>query len=164
MTSNAIYLCQHGDALASEVDPDRPLSEQGVADISAMSAALEGKVQIQTIVHSGKTRARQTAELFGKKLAPEAEIKIEAGLNPNDPAEPCAAKIAARPTSIMVVSHLPFVGKLACRLLTKNDGDILAFEPGAVAALSRDANGNSWRLEWMLTPALLSSRSGSNGG
>jgi phosphohistidine phosphatase len=156
MTSRLLCLCQHGDALASEVDPDRPLSERGTADVNNMAAALSARVEIQTVIHSGKTRARQTAGIFHEKLAPEASIQSESGLAPNDDVGDFILRFGTRDTNLMVVSHLPFVGKLASRLLGQEERDILAFQPGAVAALIRGGNDEEWLLAWMLTPELLS--------
>lgn len=150
-----LYLCQHGDAVAKDVDPDRPLSDRGAADIGNMAGALNGSIEIDAIVHSGKTRARQTAELFHERLAPNAPVHADAGLGPTDPVEDFVGRLASGEAALMVVGHMPFVGRLASYLLGQGERDILQFQPGTVAALSRGADGD-WLLAWMLTPALVS--------
>jgi len=155
MKSIMLYLCQHGEALAKEVDPGRPLSDQGTTDVCNMANALGGKVGPGAIVHSGKTRARQTAELFHERLSPQAAIDAESGLGPKDPVEDFAATLDGRDGDTMVVGHMPFVSELASYLLGRPGVQILAFEPGAVAALRRGESGE-WMLAWMLTPALAS--------
>lgn len=148
-----LYLCQHGEALTKDVDPDRPISERGVTDVCNIANTLGDTVQVQTIVHSGKTRARQTAELLHERLAPEAPIQAEPGLGANDPVEDFAAGLATRESGLMVVGHMPFVGHLASHLLGESGRSLLAFQPGTVAALGRDEHG-AWMLSWMLTPEL----------
>ena len=154
MAPMVLYLCQHGDAVAKDVDPDRPLSERGTTDVCNVANALSGSIDTAAIVHSGKTRARQTAELLHERLAPDATIQAEDGLGPGDQVETFAEKLAARGTNLLVAGHMPFVSRLASCLIGI-DRDVLAFQPGTVAALSRDAEG-CWTLAWMLTPELAS--------
>lgn len=152
MAPMILYLCQHGDALAKDVDPDRPLSERGTTDVCNVANTLSGHITAAAIVHSGKTRARQTAELLHERLAPQAAIRPEDGLGPNDPAEVFAEKLGSCDTDLLVAGHMPFVGRLASRLIGVQH-DVLAFRPGTIAALSRDSAGD-WTLAWMLTPEL----------
>ena len=65
-----LYLVQHGEATSEEEDPERPLTERGVVDVHrvARKAAEAGIVTAVRVVHSGKTRARQTAEAWGQAL------------------------------------------------------------------------------------------------
>lgn len=150
------YVCQHGDALAKEVDPDRPLSERGTADVCNVASMLSGSVAIGGVIHSGKTRARQTAELLHERLAPDVSIGEAPGIGPNDPVEDFAAKLASHAGNVLMVGHMPFVSRLASHLLcgpaAGADRSVLAFRPGAVAAL--EAEDDEWRLAWMVTPAL----------
>ena len=56
-----IYLVQHGECLAKEIDPNRGLSSEGKATtIQVANIALEAGIKITTIFHSGKLRAKQT--------------------------------------------------------------------------------------------------------
>lgn len=156
MSPMVLYLCQHGDAVPKDVDPDRPLSERGVADVCDVANVLSGGVVIDAIIHSRKTRARQTAELFHERLAPDVPIREEVGLGPTDPVEELAGRLASGDGGIMLVGHLPFVSRLASHLLMQTGGDdILGFQPGSVAALTRNSDGH-WLVAWMLTPALVS--------
>ena len=55
--------------LPKEVDPDRPLSDQGWEDIRNTAAfASRAGVRVDTVWHSGKTRARQTAQALAEAL------------------------------------------------------------------------------------------------
>ena len=80
-----LYLVQHGDAVAKDVDPDRPLSDQGRADIQRLAEWLANQhVQVAQILHSGKRRAIETAELLRPLLESPDQIFEGQGLAPND--------------------------------------------------------------------------------
>ena len=60
-----LYLVQHGEACAEDVDPERPLTAQGRADVERLAAFLQqAGIQVGRVIHSGKLRAEQTAEPF----------------------------------------------------------------------------------------------------
>jgi phosphohistidine phosphatase len=70
------------------------------------------------ITHSGKLRAQQTAELLAKACSPDHGVEAGAGLSPNDPVKPVARMVASLSVDTMLVGHLPFMGRLARRLVT----------------------------------------------
>ncbi len=154
-----LYLVQHGEALAKAVDPDRPLSERGRADVGRLAGFLErAGVRAARVIHSGKARARQTADLLARAMAPAGVGEVHAGLGPNDPPDAFAAEARAWSDDVVVVGHLPFMGKLAARLVTGRDEvDAVAFQPGAMVCLERaeGAEGAAWTIAWMLCPELL---------
>ena len=50
-----LYLVQHGEACAKEIDPERPLTEQGQADIDRLAVFLKAAgIQVERVIHSGK--------------------------------------------------------------------------------------------------------------
>ena len=64
-----IYLVQHGLSLPKDEDRERGLSEAGIADVKRIAAVAKGyRVPVASIFHSGKKRARQTAEIFASAL------------------------------------------------------------------------------------------------
>jgi phosphohistidine phosphatase len=150
-----LYLAQHGDSLPEQVNPERPLSEQGQEDIRRLAEFIaRAGVRVRRIYHSGKLRARQTAELLGAHLAPGAAIEATSGLNPNDPVEPFANQIRTWTKDALLVGHLPFMGRLVTRLVCRaEDSQVAAFQPGSLACLERDADGH-WAVAWMLRPEL----------
>jgi phosphohistidine phosphatase len=83
-----IYLVPHAVAVGPEEDPQRPLSVAGRtnADRLALLAAERG-VKPAVIWHSGKLRARQTAEAFWRACNPLAEFVAIGGLRPEDAPE-----------------------------------------------------------------------------
>ena len=111
-----LYLVQHGDAVPEQVDPQRPLSATGRREVEAIGRLLASAgVRLTRVVHSGKLRAEQTAELLAMACAPDHGVEASAGLSPNDPVKPVARTIASRPMDTMLVGHLPFMARLAGR-------------------------------------------------
>ena len=151
-----LYLVQHGDSLPKEADPDRSLSEKGRADVTQLAAFLKGRVRAARVIHSGKTRARQTAELLAAAIAPDQKIEVLSGISPMDPTEPVAEQVQHWNEDTLIVGHLPFMGKLVARLVHgAEEPGIVAYQPGSVACLERSDDGR-WTVVWMLRPELLS--------
>jgi len=146
-----LYLIQHGEAVSKEVDADRPLSEAGSSDIKQLAATLARmKVAPARILHSGKTRARQSAEGIAIALGRRAEVSE--GLAPMDALAATLACLQDWPDDTVLVGHQPFMGKLASSLLPGDADDaMVAFVPGTVLCLQR-GEGGSWQLEFMLPP------------
>ena len=149
-----LYLVQHADALAEDIDPSRPLSERGRTDAERIAALVGGHLRgLSRILHSGKTRARQTAEILAREIG-GAAIEQAHGLNPLDDPEAFAHHIDASDDDVMLVGHLPFMGRLVSRLLTRDaEAGVVAFQPGTVLCLEGD--DGTWRLAWMVRPELL---------
>ena len=151
-----IYLTQHGLAVPKDIDPDRPLSEQGREDVRRLAEFLDkAGIQVGQVLHSGKTRAEQTAEILAEALLPDGQPQAHAGLGPKDPLEKVSPEIAFWSVDTLIVGHLPYLGRLASLLLASDpDRPLLAFQPGTMACLEKDAEGH-WVLAWMVRPELL---------
>ncbi len=154
-----LYLFQHGEAVPEEVDPTRPLSEAGKLDVERLAWFLaERDITLSRVIHSGKLRARQTAELIASVLSPDAPVEAHAGLDPNDPTEPFAHEVSGWTQDALVVGHLPFMGRLVARLVTgEEEASVVTFQPGSVVCLER-AEAGDWSVAWMLRPELLAKR------
>ena len=152
-----LYLVQHGDAVPEQLDPERPLSAAGRREVEAVARLLASKGTSATrVAHSGKLRARQTAELLATALAPGMVPEIVTGLNPNDPVEPLARRISEWTFDVMLVGHLPFMGKLVARLVAGDERKpVAAFVPGTVVCLEPGEAGH-WAITWMVRPELAS--------
>lgn len=151
-----LYLVQHGEALPKETEPERPLSERGRNDVRKLAGFLsESGVRVERVFHSGKTRARQTAELLAAEIAPGAEVEESLGLDPNDPTDAFALEVARWSEDALVVGHLPFMARLVSRLVTREETPYLAaYRPGSVVCVERAEDG-SWVILWMLRPELM---------
>ncbi len=150
-----VYLVQHGDALPKQADPERPLSPRGHWEVERLAAFLgRAGIRVRTVVHSGKTRARQTAELLAPMVAAEGPSEGRTGMDPMDPTQPLAGEAETWKEDTMLVGHLPFMSKLAARLLAgREDLEVVAFRPGSVACLEKKEAGG-WTLAWMIRPEL----------
>jgi phosphohistidine phosphatase len=151
-----IYLVQHGEAVPAEVDPERPLSAAGEADVRRMAAVLRGSgVSVARVLHSGKRRAERTAEVLAAALEPKVRPEARAGLNPNDATASVAQEAAGWEQDTMLVGHLPFMARLTSRLIAgREDAGVVAFRPGSVLCLERTEQ-RAWTIAWMLRPELL---------
>ena len=151
-----LYLAQHGPAAAKEVDPDRPLTEDGAAAVGRVASFLQRRnPNVEALEHSGKTRARETAEILSAAFG-GVEPAPRAGLAPNDDVEPVSDELARRDGDLLLVGHLPFLSRLAALLLTADAQPApVTFVPGGVVCLERSGDPASWSIAWAVTPDLL---------
>jgi phosphohistidine phosphatase len=149
-----IYLVQHGESKSEEEDPERHLTVRGIDQVRHVADFLRplGLV-IDTVWHSGKTRAQQTGELLAEVF--QARLVQRAGLGPKDQVAATEEALEQTGGNLIIVGHMPFLGKLAGLLVTGSEGnEIVAFQFGSVLCLEcRD--DLKWKVAWMITPALL---------
>jgi len=150
-----LYLVQHGDAVSKEQDPDRPLSPQGEADMKRIGDFLRNAgISVDRILHSGKMRARQSAEILAHALSESGEAEAITGINPNDAVDEFASQIQQYMTPTLIVGHLPFLSKLASLLVMgKSDVEVVAYQPGSIVCLQR--LDSHWCINWMIRPELV---------
>jgi phosphohistidine phosphatase len=151
-----IYLVQHGDALSKEQNPERPLSEKGRINAERMASFLaRSGTRAQRVLHSGKARARDTAVLLSQVIGPGGVVEEISGISPNDSTHGLKELVENGDGGILVVGHLPFMGRMVSHLLTGTpEPDTVTFEPGSVVALERGDEGG-WTVRWMVRPSLL---------
>lgn len=142
-------MVQHARSKSEQEDPSRPLSEEGLNDINKMAVFLSSIV-VNKIYHSGKLRAQQTAEIIAKSL--KTEIVKANNLEPLANPRIWEDSISKELDDIMIVGHLPHLGKLASLLLDNTPENIVAFQQGGVICLERN---DSWMIKWFVTPDLL---------
>jgi phosphohistidine phosphatase len=143
-----LVLVHHADAVGPEVDPQRPLSARGrgQAERLAERAKAAGVVP-SAIWHSGKLRARQTAEAFYRLCNPFAEFRMVRGLAPDDPPGLIRDALFGEARNLMVVGHMPNIRDLAHLLLPGTD----AFPLHGMIVMEREAEGAEWRELWRQT-------------
>jgi phosphohistidine phosphatase len=109
---------------------------------------------MQRVIHSGKLRARQTAELLAEAIAPGLEVETSGLLNPNDNPKAFDWQSESWDQDTLVVSHQPFLGKLVAHLVADNENlPLVAFQPGSMVCLERSEG--HWQIDWMVRPELL---------
>jgi phosphohistidine phosphatase len=151
-----LYLVQHAKAVSEDVNPERPLSDQGLRDIQKVADFLKPlNLSVDNLWHSTKTRAIQTAEVLAEAVKINKEKIERRGLAPNDDVTAIKDELVAARQDTMIVSHMPFVSKFASLLLTGREfADTVAFRQGGIVALSCSEE-NQWQIEWMVIPELL---------
>jgi phosphohistidine phosphatase len=147
----AVYLVHHADAVAPYIDPMRPLSDRGRADATRIAETVAKRgVKPDVIWHSGKLRARQTAELFWKACNPFATVTAVRGLLPDDPATWVRDQLEGETRSVLLVSHMPYLPRLLQVLCGHDENAAAAFPQHGCVALER--SGEYWTERWRLGP------------
>lgn len=146
------YLVRHAQALSELADPKRPLSDEGRKEAQkvARSASVKG-VRVVTILHSDKLRAKQTAEIFEQFLSPLRGIREIRGLAPEDDPLLAKAELEATQEPLMLVGHLPHLGRLASMLVTGDPERALVEFPSATL-VCLEFSRESWQIKWSMTP------------
>ena len=149
---------QHGLAEPEQVDPDRPLSPAGRDAVALVAGHAAGcGVSLDRIVHSGKTRAAQTAAILAEAVGC-TDVGAAAGLKPNDPAESAVTALVDRdaPGSLAIVGHLPSLDRLASLLVAHDTAaHVIAFRNAGLVKLVPSAAGPGFAVAWILAPELL---------
>jgi phosphohistidine phosphatase len=140
-----LFLVHHADAVGPEVDSRRPLSEVGVAqaDRAAAAAASRGARPI-VVWHSGKLRARQTAQTFWRVCNALAEFSATPDLQPGDPPSRMRDRLRGESRDILLTGHFPHLPRLLSLLLRAER----SFPQHGVVALETDDEGETWRELW----------------
>ncbi|OIQ01327.1 MAG: phosphohistidine phosphatase SixA [Zetaproteobacteria bacterium CG2_30_46_52] len=149
-----IYLVQHGQAVSEDEDPTRPLTSQGREDITRVAGFLSlfEKPKPKKVVHSGKLRAKQSAQMFAEAWQ-VSHIEEDGDLSPNAMPEIWRDRLANMDEDIMLVGHLPHLGKLVS-LLVQQDSDkaTVLFRNGGCLCLERA--GDAFHMLWHINPTL----------
>lgn len=133
--------------MGPDVDPMRPLSSIGRAGTERIAGlAAQRGVKPDVIWHSGKLRARQTAETFWKACNPFAPITAERGLLPDDPPQWMRDRLTGETRAVLIAGHMPYLPRLLA-LLTGADGAVNFPLHGCVALVD---DGDRWKEVWRL--------------
>lgn len=145
-----VYLVHHAEAVRQEVDPQRPLTPAGRAHAERIAAEAAARgVKPAVFWHSGKLRARQTADAFWRACNPLAEMAAVRGLQPNDPPTEIRAVLAAETREVMLVGHMPSLPRLLQALLGRvGDESAASFPQHGLVALEGD--GTAWVERWRI--------------
>ena len=151
-----LYLIQHGEAKPESEDPDRSLTARGEKEVLAVSRKAGSlRIRPSKIYHSGKLRAKQTAEIFASALSiSDSLVQPAQGLNPNDDIHPWEERISKEKEDLMLVGHLPFLEKLTSLLLCGDENArLVLFRYGAIVCLDQKGD-KGWAIRWILTPEM----------
>jgi phosphohistidine phosphatase len=155
--SQVVVLVRHGDALSEEEDPRRPLSDAGREHIERVAELVAHLgLHLEEVRHSGKERARETAEILAARIGVGPELVREVGgLKPKDDVLPVVENLESEGRSMALVGHLPFMGLLASRLLSGEEGRLRCrFGDAGCMVVARGEEG--WILEELVNHDLMS--------
>ena len=144
-----LFLVHHGDAVGPDVDPQRPLSRLGQQHVvRAAEAAAAHATRPAVIWHSGKLRARQTAEAFLLVCHPFAGFFATDDLQPDSSPQLMRDRLRGETRDVMIVGHFPHLPRLLRLLLADPDDSSGEFPPHGVVALSSGDEGQTWKETW----------------
>jgi phosphohistidine phosphatase len=154
-----LYLVQHGKPVPEEENPERPLSEKGRADVNKVASFLEvAGIRPGRVFHSGKLRAKETAEIMASMLSIESGPQERGGLAPLDEVDSIADDILNSREDLMIVGHLPHLSKLVSLLAMGNSSlPVVAFQQGGILCLrgQKQEGAKGWKIAWMMVPEIL---------
>jgi len=151
----ALYLVQHGKSLPEDVDPEKGISKEGILEVQRIAEVATGYgCKVAQISHSGKKRAKQTAEIFASYLKPRNGVVEISGINPLDDVAVYSGSLSVE-DNIMLVGHLPFMERLASYLITGSiEKKVFKFQNGGIVCLDRESESGDWFIKWALVPAI----------
>lgn len=150
-----IYLVRHGAAVPhGQGFDDRPLSDAGHAEAQRVAEFLKtSNLHVKTIFHSGKARALQTAEHMATAVQHDA-LQQMSGLKPMDDPLPIAEQLKTLSDDVMLVAHLPFIGRLLALLVTGDaEQKCVLFNTATTVCLESQAD--TFVVRWLIDPQLL---------
>jgi phosphohistidine phosphatase len=145
-----LYLVHHGNAVGPDVDPRRPLSPEGRAAVERLAAQAAGRGAVPAVVwHSGKLRAKQTAEAFWRACNALADLSATRDLQPDDPPQWMRDRLRAEARDILIAGHFPYLPRLLALLTSGGEAEVSFPEHGIVALETMD-EGVTWKEVWRL--------------
>ena len=145
-----LYLVHHGVAVGPDVEARRPLSPEGQAGVErlAAQAAAHGAKPV-VVWHSGKLRAKQTAEAFWRACNALAEFSATRDLQPDDPAQWMRDRLRGETRDILIAGHFTHLPRLLALLVVGGEAGV-EFPVNGVVALRTEDAGETWNELWRL--------------
>ena len=97
--------------------------------------------------HSGKLRAKQTAEIFWRACNALAEFSATRNLQPDESAVFMRDRLRGEPRDVMLVGHYPHLPRLLALLLAEEPQP---FPQHGIVALQTDDDGETWNEMWRI--------------
>jgi len=139
-----ILLVQHAEAKSKKEDPERRITERGREETIRVAKFFKENIglQVDRIVHSTKTRAKQTAEILAQYLNPTKGVSQESDLEPTADPNIWSEKLRRTNENIMIVGHLPHLSRLlSILILGTPEIEIVKFRYSNIVCLERDEDG-----------------------
>ncbi len=149
-----LYLVQHGIAVSEEVDPHKGISREGRLQTLRVLAFLCVKdFNVDVLWHSKKQRAVDTAYVIQDNISIK-EVVARDDLSPLSEIKDLPNEIIQLDKNLMIVGHLPFLGRLVSQLITGSDNyELVSFKHSGVVCL--DYKDSKWRIKWIVAPDII---------
>jgi phosphohistidine phosphatase len=166
-----LLIIRHGLAVDAETfratgsgDDERPLTDEGVAEMMRVAAALQMQVpKIDLLASSPLARARQTAEIVARPYGIPIGATVDE-LRPGSPPEAFVewARRQAQNRVLGIVGHDPQLARLVIWFISGADGEGIALEKGGACLVDFDAAPEraAGTLLWLMTPLQIIDASG----
>jgi phosphohistidine phosphatase len=142
-----LFLVHHADAVEPDVDTRRPLSAEGAAHAETIAADAAARGTKPDVVwHSGKLRARQTAQAFWRACNALAEFSAAADLQPGDPPSAMRDRLRGESRDVLIAGHFPHLPRLLSLLVNRES----SFPQHGVVTLESDDEGETWKELWRI--------------
>ncbi|MCP4487205.1 MAG: phosphohistidine phosphatase SixA [Gammaproteobacteria bacterium] len=150
-----VYLVQHGVNHPKNEDPQKGLTDQAMYDVDKLGAFIaQMNHKYEAVFHSDKKRARQTAQILGKHLKHMLGVHETDCLGPTDDIDVWANRIICSDGDPVLVGHLPFLNKLAARLVSGDENmQIVDFKNGSMVCL--EEGQDRFSVKWAVTPDMI---------
>ena len=145
-----LYLIHHGVAVGPEEDARRPLSAVGLAGaarVAGLAAARGAKPDV--VWHSGKLRAKQTAQEFWRACNALAEFAVSRDLQPDDRPQWMRDRLRGETRDVAIAGHFPYLPRLLELLVSGTDTGA-EFPLNGIVALVTEDEGETWRELWRI--------------
>jgi phosphohistidine phosphatase len=149
-----LLIVHHGDAVGPDVDPRRPLSPWGREAVERLAAEAARRGAKPAVVwHSGKLRAKETAEAFWRACNPFADFSATRDLQPDDSPQWIRDRLRGEERDLLIAGHYPHLPRLVELLLAGRERTgPRGFPQNGVVALRTDDQGETFSEEWQLDP------------
>ena len=92
---------------------------------------------------------------MSKSIVCNDKITARTGLDPLDAVTLIADEIESIEEDVLLVGHLPFLGRLVAKLITNDENkELVIFNPGTMICLEQVEN-KYWVINWMINASLL---------
>lgn len=117
-------IIQHGDAVDSSINQQRPLSQKGKEQFHKFAQFLHiinWKPDI--VIHSGILRAYESAAIVAEKF--NCEVAVNKYINPNDNPDTIIQYLLHEKRNVIVVTHKPFIDVLVAQVLSTSQTGLI---------------------------------------
>ena len=146
-----LYCMRHGEAENPGINPERPLTANGKAELKRLAEHLKkNHIRFPTMVHSPRLRARQTAEALAELVDHDRIMESHCGLDQTCYLGEAMELIEETNEDLLIVAHMPFIAELVCKLTTdQTKYPLLQFLPGTIVCLEPMIKP-FWHINWVL--------------